>query len=68
VLARRGALHVITETYKRYRVSTPRMSAKSHNVEFAAAVNLEARASRVDISAMAEAIRSQEQQALGAAS
>ena len=68
VLARRGALHVITETYKRYRVSTPRMSAKSHNVEFAAAVNLGARSSRVDVSAMADSIRSQERSALVAAS
>ena len=39
-LARRGGLHVFTQTYKRYRVSTPRMSQQSHTIEFVAAVNL----------------------------
>lgn len=42
-LAERGALTVFAEPYKRYRVSTPRMSAKSHNVEFVAAADLHAR-------------------------
>jgi len=39
-LAARGDLHVFAARYKRYRVSTPRMSLKSHNVEFVAAVDL----------------------------
>lgn len=39
-LAGRGDLHVFAARYKRYRVSTPRMSPKSHNVEFVAAVDL----------------------------
>jgi adenine-specific DNA-methyltransferase len=40
VLASRGDLRVVTEKYKRYRVSTPRMSPKSHNIEFVAVVDL----------------------------
>lgn len=35
-MAERGAVTVFTEKYKRYRVSTPRMSPKSHNIEFVA--------------------------------
>ena len=62
-LARRGTLQVITETYKRYRVSTPRMSAKSHNVEFAAVVDLAGAASLSNVSAIADAIRSCERAA-----
>ena len=38
-LADRGRLTVSTQTYKRYRVSTPRMSPRSHNVEFLAVVD-----------------------------
>ncbi len=34
ILAERGTLKVHCNRYKRYRVSTPRMSANSHNVEF----------------------------------
>lgn len=40
-LAARGDLCVFTRTYKRYRVSTPRMSPKSHNVEFLAVLDAE---------------------------
>ena len=38
-LARRGALTVFTQRYKRYRVSTPRMSPRPHTVEFLAVVD-----------------------------
>lgn len=41
-LARRGDVRVVTATYKRYRVSTPRMSAKPVNIEFVAVVDLDA--------------------------
>lgn len=33
-LAERGSLNVVTKRYKRYRVSTQRMSPRPHNVEF----------------------------------
>jgi adenine-specific DNA-methyltransferase len=38
ILAERGRLSVITQRYKRYRVSSQRPSAKSHNTEFVAIV------------------------------
>lgn len=40
VLASRGRITAFTERYKRYRVSTPRMSPRSHNVEFVIAVDV----------------------------
>ncbi|UCG16711.1 MAG: DNA adenine methylase, partial [Phycisphaerales bacterium] len=43
VLADRGGLSVFTQKYKRYRVSTPRMSPKPHNVEFLAVVDTRGR-------------------------
>ncbi|HET6456187.1 MAG TPA: DNA adenine methylase, partial [Armatimonadota bacterium] len=39
ILAGRGELSVVTQRYKRYRVSSQRPSAKSHNVEFVAIVD-----------------------------
>ena len=33
-LAKRGSLTTVADSYKRYRVSTQRMSQRSHNVEF----------------------------------
>lgn len=39
ILASRGRLEVFAESYKRYRVSTPRMSPKARNVEIVAAVD-----------------------------
>jgi hypothetical protein len=39
VLASRGAVDLHCNRYKRYRVSTPRMSARSHTVEFVAVVD-----------------------------
>lgn len=41
-LARRGDVRIVTATYKRYRVSTPRMSDKPINIEFVAVVDLDA--------------------------
>jgi len=38
-LARRGSLTVFTQRYKRYRVSTPRMSLRPHTVELLAVVD-----------------------------
>ena len=40
-LARRGDVRVVTSTYKRYRVSTPRMSEKPLNIEFVAVLDLD---------------------------
>ena len=39
VLAERGRLTLFAERYKRYRVSTQRMSPRSHNTEFVAVVD-----------------------------
>lgn len=39
MLSERGRLSVVTQRYKRYRVSSQRPSAESHNVEFIAIVN-----------------------------
>jgi adenine-specific DNA-methyltransferase len=38
-LSRRGQLTLFAQSYKRYRVSTQRMSERSHNVEFVAVLN-----------------------------
>jgi adenine-specific DNA-methyltransferase len=63
-LAERGELHVFTANYKRYRVSAPRMSAKSHNVEFVAAVDFSAKPSVSRVDELIEGIYEQEVQAL----
>ena len=55
-LARRGDLHVFAARYKRYRVSTPRMSPKSHNVEFVAAVDLGGEPSTGGVSQIVEGL------------
>lgn len=46
-LAERGRLTLFAEQYKRYRVSTQRMSPRSHNTEFVAVVETGA-SSRID--------------------
>ena len=46
ILGDRGRLTVLAKPYKRYRVSTPRMSPRSHNVEFVALVHTVSRSSR----------------------
>jgi len=58
-LGRRGALRVVIERYKRYRVSTPRMSRKSHNVEFVAVVDTRRRAG-ANVERLAARIRAAE--------
>lgn len=55
-LASRGRLHVIARPYKRYRVSTPRMSPRARNVEFLAIVDTSRRGGAVDAERWAEAI------------
>ena len=42
-LAERGAVTLFAEPYKRYRVSAQRMSRRSHNVEFVAAIDTQGR-------------------------
>ena len=66
-LASRGRLSVVTNPYKRYRVSAPRMSAKSHNVEFVAIVDLDAEPSTELAAPTAAAILAEEQEVLDAA-
>jgi adenine-specific DNA-methyltransferase len=60
VLAERGDLYVFTRTYKRYRVSTPRMSPKSHNVEFLAVLDTEGPPSPHRVDELHERIMRQE--------
>lgn len=48
MLAERGATHLLPRRYKRYRVSTPRMSLRPHTVEFAAILSRDAPAHRYD--------------------
>lgn len=66
VLARRGRLDVVTNAYKRYRVSTPRMSAKSHNVELVAIVDLDSSPSPELAGPLAERILLEEGDVLSA--
>lgn len=46
LLCRRGRTEIFTQRYKRYRVSTPRMSPRPHTVEFLAVVDMQGRSSR----------------------
>jgi hypothetical protein len=59
-LAERGALTVLKRRYKRYRVSTPRRSPKSHNVEFLAALHTRGRSSAGRVDELAADIRAAE--------
>lgn len=49
VLAGRGALSVVTQKYKRYRVSSQRPSAKTHNIEFVVIVDVGKSANRSNV-------------------
>lgn len=49
ILSERGEISVVTERYKRYRVSSQRPSIKSHNVEFVVIVDTNKNADRVNI-------------------
>ncbi|HVB96766.1 MAG TPA: DNA adenine methylase [Chloroflexota bacterium] len=55
-LAERGDLRVFTQKYKRYRVSTPRMSTKPHTTEFLAVVDTSAPPSLDRVDCMVEDI------------
>lgn len=67
-LASRGRLDFVANAYKRYRVSTPRMSPKSHNIEFVAIVDLDAEPCPELAEPIAAAILADEEEALTAAS
>ncbi len=49
VLADRGGLSVVTQRYKRYRVSSQRPSPRSHNVEFVAIVDTRKSAKKANV-------------------
>jgi hypothetical protein len=53
LLASRGRLRVMTERYKRYRVSSERYSETGHNLESAFVVETGSRSSRSDVEAAA---------------
>ncbi len=59
-LAARGRATVFTETYKRYRVSAPRMSPRPRTVEFLVVVDTAARPSASGAEELLAAIRRQE--------
>lgn len=58
-LCERGGITVFTERYKRYRVSTPRYSPRSHNVEFVAVVDTSKKASLARVEETVAAILAQ---------
>jgi adenine-specific DNA-methyltransferase len=49
ILAEKGELSVVTQRYKRYRVSSQRPSPRSHNVEFVVIVNTQRESSSSNI-------------------
>jgi adenine-specific DNA-methyltransferase len=56
-LAGRGALRVFTQPYKRYRVSTPRMSPRPRTVEFLAVVDTAGSSAASSVDAIVTGIR-----------
>jgi adenine-specific DNA-methyltransferase len=60
ILARRGRVRIVSERYKRYRVSTPRMSPRPHNVELVALVDLDRRGSRNSVDSLVAEVRQAE--------
>ena len=60
LMARRGDLRVLFERYKRYRVSTPRMSKRSHNVELVAMIDLDGPPSVGRVEAIVDEVDRQE--------
>jgi adenine-specific DNA-methyltransferase len=64
-LCRRGQVRLVTQPYKRYRVSTPRYSPRSHNVEFVAVIDLEGRPCPGRAARLAERVLSQERETAG---
>jgi adenine-specific DNA-methyltransferase len=67
-LGSRGSLQIFSTEYKRYRVSTPRMSPKSHNVEFVALVDTYGAPCHERAEDLADAVRHEEAQALSRSS
>jgi adenine-specific DNA-methyltransferase len=63
-LAERGQVHVFAQKYKRYRVSTPRMSPRPHNVEFVAVLETSGPSCPARVGEMADAIHRREGQPL----
>lgn len=59
-LASRGRLRLFIQSYKRYRVSTPRMSPKPRNVEIVALLDVRGKPNPRQAGAMAEAVLAQE--------
>jgi adenine-specific DNA-methyltransferase len=64
--ARRGALRVVTRPYKRYRVSSQRMSRKPINAEFVLIIDPARPATRRDVARVLAEIRQTEAAALAA--
>jgi adenine-specific DNA-methyltransferase len=56
-LAERGDLAILKRRYKRYRVSTPRKSPRSHNVEFLAVLDTRGRPAGGRVAELVEDIR-----------
>ena len=56
ILSSRGRLSVVTQRYKRYRVSSQRPSAKSHNIEFVCIVDTEKPTNKADIMKVKEQV------------
>jgi hypothetical protein len=55
---------VLTQKYKRYRVSTPRRSPKGHNVEFLAVLDTAGAPEPSSVARLVDSIQSQEPLAL----
>jgi adenine-specific DNA-methyltransferase len=64
--ARRGAIRVVTRPYKRYRVSSQRMSRKPLNVEFVLIIDTQRPATRGEVAHVLAAIQQTEAAALSA--
>ncbi len=59
-LAERGRLQVLVQKYKRYRVSTPRMSPKPYNAELLAVLDTEGKPSTMMVEELTRRIRQEE--------
>ncbi|MFC1994991.1 DNA adenine methylase [Chloroflexota bacterium] len=59
-LAERGRLQVFVQKYKRYRVSTPRMSPKPYNAEFLAVLDTESKPSTTIVEQLTRQILQEE--------
>lgn len=66
VLSDRGELSVVTQRYKRYRVSRQRPSPKSYNVEFVALVNTRRPSNRMNIEKVKQEVLAEHMTTVGA--